>query len=80
MLVKIGTWEGTTYLIAVRINDIDVILGIEFLAEKGTIPIPSTRSLLIMGEKLVMVPTKVKQAIKLKLLSVLQFKKGVEQH
>ena len=52
-------------------DDFDVILGMEFLAEKGTIPIPSTRSLLIIGKKPAMVPVKVKQSIELKLLSVL---------
>ena len=60
-------------------DDFDVILGMEFLVEKGVIPIPSTGSLLIMGEKPVMVPAKVKQATKLKLLSALQFKKGVKR-
>ena len=49
-------------LIAVRMHDFDVILGMEFLVEKGVIPIPSTGSLLTMGEKPAMVPTKVKQA------------------
>ena len=61
-----------------RMNDFDVILGMEFSAENGVIPIPSTGSLLIMGEKLTMVLTKVKQATELKLLSALQFKKGCE--
>ena len=65
--VKIGTWEGTTDLIAVRMDDFDVIWGMEFLAEKGTIPIPSTGSLLIMDEKPTMVLAKVKQATELKL-------------
>ena len=77
--VKIGTWEGMTDLIAVKMDDFDVIFGMEFLAEKGVIPIPSTRNLLIMGEKPVMVPAKVKQATKLKLLSALQFMKGVKR-
>ena len=62
MCVKIDTWEGTTDLIALRIDDFDVILGMEFLVEKGVIPIPSTRNLLIMGERLAIVPMKVKEA------------------
>ena len=49
--VKIGTWEGTTDLIAVRMDDFNVILGMAFLVEKVVILIPSTGSLLIMGEK-----------------------------
>ena len=77
--VKIRTWEGTTDLIDVKMDDFDVILGMEFLAEKGIIFIPSTGSLLIMGKKPAMVPAKVKQATKLKLLSALQFKKVVKR-
>ena len=69
--VKIGTWEGTTNLIVVRMDDFNVILGIEFLAEKGSIPISSTRSSLIMSKKPSMVPAKVKQATELKLRSAL---------
>ena len=38
-------------LIAVRTDDFDAILSMEFLAKKGLITIPSTGSLLIMGEK-----------------------------
>ena len=52
-------------------DDFDVILGIEFLAKKSVIPIPSIGSLIIMGEKHAMVLAKVKQATKLKLLSAL---------
>ena len=47
-------------------DDFDLILGMGFLEEKGSILIPSTRSLLIMGKKLVMVPVKVKQSTELK--------------
>ena len=64
-------------MIVVRMDDFDVILGIKFLMEKDAIPVPSTGSLLIMSEKPAMVPTKVKQVTKLKLLSVLQFKKDI---
>ena len=78
--LKNDTWERTTDLITVRMDDFDVILGMEFLEEKCAIPIPSTGSLLIMGEKPTMVPEpeKVKQSTELKLLFVLQFKKGMK--
>ena len=54
-----------------KMDDFDVILGMDFLAEKSTIPIPSTGSLLIISERHAMVPVKVKQATELKLLSAL---------
>ena len=66
-------------LIAVQMDDFDVILSIKFLVEKGAIPIPSMGSLPIMGKKPTMVSTKVKQSTELKLLSTLQFKKDVKQ-
>ena len=62
-----------------RMDDFDMMLGMKFLAGKDVIPIPSIGSLLIMGEKPAMVPAKVKQTTKLKLLSALQFKKGVKR-
>ena len=50
----------------------------EFLLEKKTIPIPNAHNLLIMGEKPCVVPTKIKQPNEPRLLSALQFKKGVK--
>ncbi|WP_265645587.1 retropepsin-like aspartic protease, partial [Escherichia coli] len=49
--VKIGTWEGLTDLIAVQLDDFDVILGMDFLMEKGGLPIPAAGSLVLMGEQ-----------------------------
>ena len=66
-------------MVMVQMDDFHVILGMEFLVEKGAIPIPSTENLLIIGEKPAMVPAKVKQANDVKLLSALQFKKGVKR-
>ena len=36
--MKISNWEETTNLIAIRMDDFEVILGMEFLAEKGCHP------------------------------------------
>ena len=78
--VKIGTWEGQTDLVVVHMDDFDVVLGMEFLMEKGAIPIPATGSLLIMGDSPSKVPAKVAQPPAVKLLSALQFKKGVRRN
>ena len=58
--VRIDTWEGQTDLVVVHMDDLDVVLGMDFLTEKGAILIPATGSLLIMGETPAMVPAKVK--------------------
>ncbi|XP_062107132.1 uncharacterized protein LOC133818349 [Humulus lupulus] len=77
--VKIDTWEGQTDLVVVHMDNFDVVLGMEFLTEKCAIPIPATGSLLIMGETPSMVPAKVIPPPGVKLLSALQFKKGVKK-
>ena len=69
-----------TDLIVIQMDNFDVILGIEFLVEKGVIPIPSTRNLLIIGEKPTMMLVRMKQPPKVKLLLVLQLKKCVKRH
>ena len=33
--IKIGTWEGTTDLTVVQMDDFDIILGMKFLAENS---------------------------------------------
>uniref|UniRef100_A0A803QP31 Uncharacterized protein n=1 Tax=Cannabis sativa TaxID=3483 RepID=A0A803QP31_CANSA len=77
--VKIDGWEGQLDLVAVFMDDFDVVLGMEFLADMGAIPIPATGNLLIMGEKPSMVPTKVRHPLKFKLLSALQLKRGLKK-
>ena len=61
-----------------RMDDFDMILGMEFLVEKSVIPILSIGNLLITGEKPTIVPAKVHYSTELKLLSTLQFKKSVK--
>ena len=77
--MKTGSWEGQTDLVVMRMDDFDVILGMDFLTEKGAIPIPATGSLLIMGETPAVVLAKVEQPPETKLLSALQLKKGVRR-
>ncbi|XP_062103538.1 uncharacterized protein LOC133814616 [Humulus lupulus] len=76
---KIDMWEGQTDLVAVHMDDFDVVLGMEFLIEKDAIPISAIGSLLIMGETPSMVPAKVVPPPSVNLLSTLQFKKGVKK-
>ena len=77
--VKLGTWEGTTDLIVVPMDDFDVVLGMEFLLEKSAIPVPATGSLLIMGDQPAVVQGRMRQPPEKKLLSALQFKKGLKR-
>ncbi|XP_060673257.1 uncharacterized protein LOC125420382 [Ziziphus jujuba] len=77
--LKLGTWEDRVDLIVVPMDDFDVILGMDFLVKKKAIPIPAANSLLMMGEQTGVVPVQRKQLNNPKLLSALQFKKGVRR-
>lgn len=71
--------RGNADLIIVKVNVFDVVLGKEFLVEKSVILIPSLGNLLIIEKKPTMVPAKLKLPQKMKLLSTLQFKRGVKR-
>ncbi|XP_062021178.1 uncharacterized protein LOC133737687 [Rosa rugosa] len=78
--LKLGHWQGKTDLVVVQMDDFDVILGMKFLLANKAIPIPSAQHLLIMGERPCVVPTRIGQPSEPRLLSALQFKKGVKRH
>ncbi|KAJ7957699.1 Retrovirus-related Pol polyprotein from transposon gypsy [Quillaja saponaria] len=78
--VKLGTWEGRVDFVVAKIDDFDVVLGMEFMLTHKAIPIPAASSLMIMGEQPAMVPAVIKQLGETKHLSTLQFKKGVKRH
>ena len=66
-------------LIAVKLDDFDVILGMDFLVDKGGIPIPGAHSLLLMGDRPAVIGATMRPNSDVKLLSALQFKKGVRR-
>ncbi|KAJ7943087.1 Retrotransposon protein, putative, Ty3-gypsy subclass [Quillaja saponaria] len=78
--VKLRTWEGRVDFVVAKIDDFDVVLGMEFMLTHKAIPIPAASSLMIMGEQPAMVPAVIKQLGETKHLSALQFKKGVKRH
>ena len=77
--VRMGTWEGLIDLIVVKLDDFDVILGMDFLVDKGGIPIPGAHSLLLMGDRLAVIGATMRPNSDVKLLFALQFKKGVRR-
>ena len=58
--LKLGSWEGHTDMIAVSMDDFDVVLDMKFLMEEKTIPIPFVNILIMLGEPTGIIPTKIK--------------------
>ena len=69
--VQMGTWEGLIDLIVVKLDDFDVILVMDFLVDKGGIPIPGASSLLLMGDRPAVIGATMRPNSDAKLLSAL---------
>lgn len=54
--IELGAWTGKTNLIAIPMDDFQVILGIEFLQDNNDTHIPYLDSLCMFGETLCMIP------------------------
>ena len=79
VVVKLGSWQGKTDFVVAQMDDFDVVLGMEFLIAHHVIPVPAANSLMIMGEDPCVVPVQNKQPEEIKLISALQFKRGVKR-
>ena len=47
--IKLGGWRGPVDFVVVKMDDFDVVLGMEFLLEHQVIPMPSAKCLVITG-------------------------------
>ncbi|KAA0049773.1 Asp_protease_2 domain-containing protein [Cucumis melo var. makuwa] len=47
--IKLGGWKGPVDFVVVKMDDFDVVLGMEFLLEHQVIPMPSVKCLVITG-------------------------------
>ena len=76
--MKLGTWSGPIDYLVVLMDDFKVVLGLEFLDKVQAFPIPFANSMCIVDdEKSCMVPTVPAPKQDVKLLSAMEFKKGV---
>ncbi|KAK3023550.1 hypothetical protein RJ639_044635 [Escallonia herrerae] len=57
VLIKIGPYEGRTNFSVVIMDDFKLILGLEFLRDTKTTVMPCTNSLVMLGNKLCVIPT-----------------------
>ncbi|TYK09781.1 uncharacterized protein E5676_scaffold127G00710 [Cucumis melo var. makuwa] len=72
MTIKLGGWKGPVDFVVVKMDDFDVILGMEFLLEHQVIPMPSAKCQAIIGSFPTVVQADIRQPNGFKMISVMQ--------
>ncbi|KAA0059255.1 uncharacterized protein E5676_scaffold84663G00040 [Cucumis melo var. makuwa] len=70
--IKLGGWKGPVDFVVVKMDDFDVVLGMDFLLEHQVIPMPSTKCLAITGSFLTVVQVDIRQPNGFKMISSMQ--------
>ncbi|TYJ97410.1 uncharacterized protein E5676_scaffold194G002310 [Cucumis melo var. makuwa] len=60
-MIRLGGWSDLIDFVVVKMDDFDVVLGIEFLLEHQVIPMPLAKCLVITGSNLSVVQTDLRQ-------------------
>ena len=55
-VTKLGPWEGGINFTVFPMDNLDVVLGLDFMIAAQTIPIPAASYLLFLGERPYVVP------------------------
>ncbi|KAG8634265.1 hypothetical protein MANES_17G022547v8 [Manihot esculenta] len=74
-----GPWRGEVNFTVTPLDDFDVVIEMKFLKTARAVPIPSADCLLLMRDSPCVVPTTFSLICEKKLISALQFKKGVRR-
>ncbi|KAL0546314.1 hypothetical protein IC582_016221 [Cucumis melo] len=78
-MIRLGGWSGLVDFVVVKMDDFDVVLGMEFLLEHQVIPMPLAKCLVITGSTLSIVQTDLRQPDGLKMISAMKLKKGLSR-
>ncbi|KAA0051690.1 uncharacterized protein E6C27_scaffold60G00710 [Cucumis melo var. makuwa] len=78
-MIRLGGWSGLVDFVVVKMDDFDVVLGMEFLLEQQVIPMPLANCLVIIGSTPSVVQTDLRQPDGLKMISAMQLKKGLSR-
>ncbi|KAA0033332.1 uncharacterized protein E6C27_scaffold845G001510 [Cucumis melo var. makuwa] len=70
--IKLGGWKGPVDFVVVKMDDFDVVLGMEFLLEHQVIPMPSAKCLAITGSFSTVVQADICQPNGFKMISAMQ--------
>ena len=77
--LQIKDLTGEMDLVMVRMDDFDVVLGMDFLLEHKVIPMPLAKCLMITDHNLTVIPASTKQPCNLRMISAIQLKRGLER-
>ncbi|KAA0035082.1 uncharacterized protein E5676_scaffold1369G00110 [Cucumis melo var. makuwa] len=77
--IKLGGWKGPVDFVVVKMDDFDVVLGMEFLFEHQVIPMPSAKCLAITGYFPTVVQADIRQPNGFKMISTMQLDKSPAQ-
>ncbi|KAA0058239.1 uncharacterized protein E6C27_scaffold274G005640 [Cucumis melo var. makuwa] len=77
-MIKLEGWKGSVDFVVVKMDDFDVVLGMEFLLEQ-VIPMPSARCLVITGSFPTVVQADIRQPNGFKMISAMQLDKNHAQ-
>ncbi|KAA0038415.1 gag-asp_proteas domain-containing protein [Cucumis melo var. makuwa] len=77
--IKLGGWKGPVDFVVVKMDDFDVVLGMEFLLEHQVIPMPSAKCLAITGSFPTIVQADIRQPNGFKMISVMQLDESCAQ-
>ncbi|KAA0039656.1 Asp_protease_2 domain-containing protein [Cucumis melo var. makuwa] len=78
-LIKLGGWKGPVDFVVVKMDDFDVVLGMEFLPKHQVIPMPSAKCLMITGSFPTVVQADIRQPNRFKMISTMQLDKSPVQ-
>ncbi|KAA0034110.1 uncharacterized protein E6C27_scaffold65G001000 [Cucumis melo var. makuwa] len=70
--IKLGGWRGPVDFVVVKMDDFDVVLGMEFLLEHQVIPLPSAKCLAIIGSFPTVVQEDIRQPNGFRMISTMQ--------
>lgn len=73
--LQLVKWTKNVDLVVARMDDFDVVLGIEFLLEHKVIPMPLTKCLIVTSSNPIVVSADITQPSRVRMISALQLKK-----
>ncbi|KAA0035435.1 uncharacterized protein E5676_scaffold862G00070 [Cucumis melo var. makuwa] len=75
--IKLGGWKDPVDFLVVKMDDFDVVLGMEFLLEHQVIPMPSAKCLVIIGSFPIVVQADICQPSEFKMMLTMQLDKNL---
>ncbi|GMI94553.1 hypothetical protein HRI_003124600 [Hibiscus trionum] len=77
--IKLGPLEGNVNFTVTPMDDFDVVLGLDFMTSAQAIPVPAAGCLMLLGDCPCVAPVTVVPRGGKKMLSAIQFKKGIKK-